>query len=86
VATVHIGAALRGETGGLAKVQAAGSTLREVVKDLDRQYPGFGEKIIDAAGIRPEVMIAVDDNEVRSADVKVGEDTEVHILPAIAGG
>ncbi|MCA9821364.1 MAG: MoaD/ThiS family protein [Dehalococcoidia bacterium] len=86
MATVHIGAALRGEIGGLAQVQAAGSTLREVVQDLERQFPGFGARIIDAAGIRPEVMVAVANDEVRSPDVAVGPETEVYILPAIAGG
>ncbi len=86
MATVYVGAPFRGDTGGAAQVQAAGSTLREVVADLDRQFPGLGQKVIDAAGIRPEVMIAIGGDEVRAADAAVAPDGEVHILPAIAGG
>lgn len=86
MATVYIGAPLRGETGGAAELQAAGATFREVVADLDRQFPGFGALVIDAAGIRPEIMIAIANEEVRSADAPVPDGAEVHILPAIAGG
>ena len=46
-------------TGGATRVNAAGSTLREVIADLDRQHPGVGEKIIDSGGIRPEVLVAL---------------------------
>ena len=45
-----------------------------------------GVQVIDAAGIRPEVMIAIGGDEVRNADAAVAPDAEVHLLPAIAGG
>ena len=77
---------LSDSTGGVRKVEAAGSTLREVIADLDRQHPGVGPRIIDAGGIRPEVLVAVGSNEAFGPDTPVDPNDEVIILPAIAGG
>jgi molybdopterin converting factor small subunit len=86
VATVYLPSTLRPLAGGAARLLAAGATLREVLDDLERQHPGTRERILDEAGIRPDVMIAVGSDEVRDLNAPVGEDSEVHILPAIAGG
>lgn len=73
-------------TGGATRVDAAGSTLREVIADLDRQYPGVGERIIDSGGMRPEVLVAIGSDEAFGPDSPVGPGEDVIILPAIAGG
>lgn len=86
MATVFIPQLLQEATGGVRKVGATGTTLREVIADLVRQHPGLGEKIIDGGGIRPEVLVAIDSDEAFNADQPVGPNAEVHILPAIAGG
>ncbi len=38
--TVKVPTLLRGHTGGARVVEAEGRTLREVLDDLDRRYPG----------------------------------------------
>ena len=86
MAKVVIPALLRPLTGGVAEMHAAGSTLREVVADLVRQEPRLANRVIDAAGILPEVMLVVDSVEARTQDDPVGPDSEVLILPAIQGG
>ena len=86
MATVQIPALLQPLTGGLATMQAAGSTLREVIADVVRQQPGLENRIADANGILPEIMIAVDNTETRDFNVPVGANSEVLVLPAIQGG
>lgn len=73
-------------TGGLQSMEAAGSTLREVLADLVRQQPALEGRITDATGILPEIMIAIGDTEAKFVDVPVPEGAEVWILPSLAGG
>ncbi|HEY8171783.1 MAG TPA: MoaD/ThiS family protein [Dehalococcoidia bacterium] len=86
MARVHLPALLRPLAGGASSVEASGATLRAVIDDLDRQFPGLGERIVDAGEIRPDVMVAIDADEVRDLDAPIAPGSEVHILPAIAGG
>ena len=83
---VLLPALLRPLAGGASSVEASGATLREVIENVDRQHPGLRERIVDAGAIRPDVMIAVDADEVRDLDAPVDAGSEIHILPAIAGG
>ncbi|MFQ6672031.1 MAG: MoaD/ThiS family protein [Candidatus Tectimicrobiota bacterium] len=88
--TVRIPTPLQGLTQNRAEVEATGSTIKEVVEDLERQYPGTKERICDETGaIRRFVNIYVNDEDIRFLDgeataVKEGDD--VSIIPAIAGG
>ena len=86
MATVFIPAVLRPLAGGVEKAQASGGTVREVVNDLVRQYPGLAGRVVDGEGIRPEVFIAIGGDEAFGLDAPVPEGSEVHILPAMAGG
>lgn len=84
--TVRLSALLRPLAGGASSVEASGATLRGVIDDLERQFPGLQERMVDAGEIRPDVMIAIDADEVRDLDAPVQTNSEVHVLPAIAGG
>lgn len=86
MATVHIPALLRPLIGGTAEMQAAGSTLREVIADVIRQQPALADRISDTTGILPEIMIAIGDTEAKVVDVPVAADADVWILPSLAGG
>lgn len=83
---VHLTAVLRTLVGGTEKVEASGATLREIIADVERQHPALAGRIKDAAGIRPEVVLAVDGIEAFSVDQPVPEGAEVYILAAVAGG
>ncbi len=83
---VMLPALLRPLAGGASSVETTGATLRDVIEDLERQHPALRGRIIDAGVIRPDVMVAVDADEVRDLDAPVPSAGEVHILPAIAGG
>ncbi len=86
MATVYIPAMLRPLAGGKAKAQAEGSTLRDVIANLELQFEGLRGRIVDEAGIRPEIGIAIGAVEAFTLSDPVTEESEVYIIPAIAGG
>jgi len=87
VPEVHIPAMLRELTGGRSTVQAAGATVREVVEDLERQWPGIRDRLVDADRLRPNLSVAVD-GEVSPLGLReaVEPTSEVHFVAAIKGG
>jgi molybdopterin converting factor small subunit len=88
--TVRIPTALRTLTGGAGEVTADGSTVGEVLKSLDANHPGFGERIFDDTGsLRRFVNVFVADEDIRFLDglsTPVAEGQAVSIIPAVAGG
>jgi molybdopterin synthase sulfur carrier subunit len=87
MATVVIPALLRKYTGGRERVEATGRSVREVIADLDRQFSGFAGQLIEGGELKPSIAISID-GEVGTAGLlePVGENSEVHFLPAIGGG
>lgn len=86
---VRIPTPLRPQAGGLDKIEASGSTVREVLADLGRQHPAIQERLFDGAEIRRFVNVYVNNEDVRyldDLDTPVGEKDEVSIIPAVAGG
>jgi len=86
MALVRLPAVLQPLANGTASVQVSGATWRTLIDELDRLYPGMRDRVVEADEVRPDVMIAIDADEVRDLDVAVPQGAEVHILPAIAGG
>ena len=87
---VKVPTLFRRHTRGEAVVEGDGSTLREVLKDLDTRYPGLAPSVITGEGdLHRFVNVYVNDEDVRflgalETDVKEGD--VVSILPAVAGG
>lgn len=70
---------------GGERVSAAGTTVAEVIDDLERQRPGTGERLIDESGLRRYVNVYVGAADVRYGDglaTSVPSGAEVTILPA----
>lgn len=88
--TVRIPTPLRKLTANQEEVKIEGSTVGEVLRNLDRAHPGIGERLLDPqGGIRKFVNIYVNDEDVRflqNTETKVKEGDELSIIPAIAGG
>ena len=78
---------LRELTGGRAIVEAAGATVREVVDDLERQWPGIRYRLVDNGRLRSNLSVAVD-GEVSPLGLgeAVEPASEVHFVAAIRGG
>jgi molybdopterin synthase sulfur carrier subunit len=90
--TVSIPTILRTHTGGEKRVTADGTTLAAVISDLETNYSGITEKLVDAdnAGkLHRFVNIYVNDEDVRFSgglETAIADGDSVTILPAVAGG
>ncbi len=78
---------LRSYTAGLHEVEAAGTTVGDVLDDLDRRYPGIRFRMIDEQdGIRRHIRVFVNGDQVRSLEVRLRATDEVLIVQALSGG
>jgi molybdopterin synthase sulfur carrier subunit len=87
---VRIPTPLRKLTQDKAEVDAGGGTIREIVDDLERQFPGFKERMCDEKGeLRRFVNVYVGEEDIRflnGLDTVIPEGEVVAIIPAVAGG
>jgi molybdopterin synthase sulfur carrier subunit len=86
---VRIPTPLRTLTGGKDEVEAKGATVREVIDDLERRYPGIKERLCDDKGVRRFVNIYQNEEDIRFLDslqTAVKDGDSISIVPAIAGG
>jgi MoaD family protein len=81
---------LRKHAGGEAQVEAEGTTLHEVLKDLESRYPGITKNVLtDDGRLHRFVNVYLNDEDVRylgSLETAVKDGDTVSILPAVAGG
>jgi MoaD family protein len=87
--TVSIPTILRTHTGGEKTVAAAGTTLAEIIDDLEANHGGLKSRLIKEGSLHRFVNVYVNDEDVRFAgglDAKVSDGDTVTILPAVAGG
>ena len=87
--TVSIPTILRTHTGGEKRVTATGATLPAVISDLEANYSGISERLVDNGKLHRFVNIYVNDEDVRFSgglDTEIADGDSVTILPAVAGG
>ena len=87
--SVSIPTILRTYTKNERTVEAQGETLELVIANLEANYSGLSDRLIEAGALRRFVNIYINDEDVRflgglSATVNDGDD--ITILPAVAGG
>lgn len=87
MAIVFIPSLMQNLTGGQHKVEVPGATVRQVIENLEKRFPGIKERLVEDNRIKPNISVAID-GEITSLGMleKVGENSEVHFLPAIGGG
>ncbi len=89
-AKVRIPAPLRKLTKDQAVVESGGVTIEEILADLEKNYPGIRERVCDETGqVRRFINIFVNGEDIRFKEgmkTKVEQNSEVSIIPAIAGG
>ncbi|HEY8417766.1 MAG TPA: ubiquitin-like small modifier protein 1 [Limnochordales bacterium] len=87
---VRVPVLLRNLTGGAAEVAAEGTTVAEVLAELERRYPGIRARLYDEQGnLRRFVNVYVNDKDIRTLQgdqTPTKDGDEVAIVPAIAGG
>lgn len=87
---VRVPTPLQKLTKGKVEVDAQANDVRELIENLDKNYPGVKERLCDEKGnLRRFINIYVNEEDVRflkldKTPLKDGD--EVSIIPAIAGG
>ncbi len=87
---VRIPTPLRSLTKGQAEVQVAADNVADLIEDLEKQFPGIKERLVDEGGeVRRFINFYINEEDVRflqgsKTAIKAGD--QVSIVPAIAGG
>ncbi|MDQ3709316.1 MAG: MoaD/ThiS family protein [Actinomycetota bacterium] len=87
---VRIPTVLRKHTDGEAKVSGEGSTLAELVDDLDGRHAGLRDALVGMDGqLHRFINVYLNDEDVRflgGIQTPLRDSDTVSILPAVAGG
>ncbi len=78
---------MRNLTGGEANITLPGTTVREVIDNLESRYPGMKERLCEEGRLRPGIAVYINGLLSRGSVLeRVDADAEIHFLPAIGGG
>jgi sulfur-carrier protein len=86
---VRIPTILRNLTDGEKSVQGKGSSLDELINDLETRHPGLRDRLVDEKGLRRFVNVYLNDEDVRfigGLETALEDGDTVTVLPAVAGG
>jgi sulfur-carrier protein len=68
-------------------VEATGSTLGELLAELDRRYPGLRFRMVDEQGrLRPHMRVFIDGLAIHSLAHALRPGDSVNIVQALSGG
>jgi molybdopterin converting factor small subunit len=69
------------------EVDASGATVRDLLADLDRQYPGIRFRIVDEQdNIRRHMRLFVNEEQVFDLDFRLRATDAVYLVQALSGG
>ena len=80
---------MQAHCGGNQQVVVPGATVRQVINNLEREYPGSRDLLMDVEedDLLPGLAVVVDgETSLLGLLERVQENSEVHFLPAIGGG
>ncbi len=86
---VKLAAPLRRFCDNKAEIKVEGRNVREVILNIDKQYKGFAERILEGNDLKDVISIFVNNEDIRlkkGLDTEVKEEDVIFIAPAIAGG
>jgi molybdopterin synthase sulfur carrier subunit len=87
MAKVFIPTQLRRLTGGTDRIAARGSTVGDLIDDIERAHPGFRAAVVDRGDLSASLAVSVD-GAITSGGLlePVLPESEVHFVPALGGG
>ena len=87
MATVFVPRRLTELTGAPSRVEVEGSTVRQLIENLERAYPGFFTELVEDDRLKPHISVAID-GIVSPLGLleRAGPSSEVHFIAAISGG
>jgi molybdopterin synthase sulfur carrier subunit len=84
---VSIPTPLRSYTNQQSWVEADGTTIDEVLRDLDRQFKGLRFRVVDEQGrLRKHMKVFLGDESVRELGLPVESTDELTLMQALSGG
>jgi len=84
---VHFSSHLRHYTGNAGEAEATGATIDDVLRDLDRRFPGLRFRIVDEQeAVRPHMNVFVNQERVRDLKAALKPGDELHLLGSLSGG
>ena len=87
MAKVFVPTMLQSATGGVKEVEVDARNVRQVIEQLDEQFPGIAARLMEDGDIRSNLAVAVDGEVARMGLLeRVGAAAEIHFVPAIGGG
>jgi len=87
LAKIFIPTMLQSLTAGVKQVDLDARNVRQIIERLEELYPGMKDRLVEDGEIRPNLAIAINgDVAIMGMLEKVGENSEVHFVPAIGGG
>lgn len=84
---VYIPAALRKYSNDVRKLEVAAKTIREVVDQLEANFPGIKDRLLEDGDFRHGIAVAID-SRISSHGMleNVKSDSEIHFVPSVSGG
>ena len=88
MALVWVPTDMRKFTGGQHKVTVkSGETLRDLMDNLEKKYPGIRGMVVHDQLIKAEIAVFVDGENIHQGLFQpVRENSEIHFLPMQEGG
>jgi molybdopterin synthase sulfur carrier subunit len=86
---VRIPTILRTYTAGEKAVEGSGTTLLQVLDDVESRHPGLKARLVESDALRRFINVYVNDEDVRftgGLTAPVTDGDVVVVLPAVAGG
>ncbi|MEE9201149.1 MAG: MoaD/ThiS family protein [Candidatus Brocadiales bacterium] len=87
---VRVPTPLRPLTDNAEQVEVNGSSIREIIDDLESKHAGIKGRLCDEKGeIRRFINVYLNDEDIRflkNQDTPVKDGDKISIVPAIAGG
>ena len=87
MATVHIPAPLVARSNRKFPVEVEGKTVRQIIDNLERIYPGIRDELVAEDRLRSGICVAID-GQISPLGLieRVAGNSQVQFLLAIAGG
>ena len=85
---VAIPSLMRKLTAGEEQVTVPGTTVREVIDNLEHRYPGVKARLCEEGRVKPGIAVYIDGILTTREGLRerLDADAEIHFLPAISGG
>jgi sulfur-carrier protein len=78
---ILVGEGCRRLAGGQREIEVEADTIRRLLLELDRRFPGLGTQVEEGMAIAIDGTIYQD-----TYGVPLRPDSEIHVIPRIAGG